>query len=158
MRPFPWIFGLLLLLAACQEAPTTPPADPATDRQIAENLIQGVFDDLWAAGDSTKILDYHTPDFVILEQGEVWDNDRILAYMRGLHRRTNRPERVNRMEYLSIDRYGTSLQIAYFNEADFVRNDSLVSTARWLESALAVQTPEGWRLKMMHSTRAPKPD
>ena len=150
------LFPVLFLLA-CQPAiePTTDEAELAeTDRQIARNLIQGAFDDLWAAGDSTKILNYHTPDFVILEQGEIWDNDRIVEYMRGLHQRPDRPLRTNRMDYIRIERYGPSLQVAYWNEADFTRNDSLLGTARWLESAVAVETPEGWRLRMMHSSRA----
>lgn len=123
------------------------------ETQIAKDLIQGAFDDLWGGVDSTKILDYHTEDFVILEQGEVWDNDRIKQYMRGQLAYEDRPVRINKMDYLSIDKYGPSIQIAYFNDADFMQGDSLVGQARWLESALAVPTDKGWRLKMMHSSR-----
>jgi hypothetical protein len=91
---------------------------------------------------------------VILEQGEIWDNDRIKQYMRGQLAQPDRAKRINRMEYISIDKYGPSIQIAYYNFAEFMRNDSLVGKARWLESALAVPTEDGWRLKMMHSTWA----
>lgn len=126
----------------------------AEETQIAKDLIQGAFDDLWGGVDSTKISKYHTDDFVILEQGEIWDNDRIKQYMRKQLARSNRPLRINRMDYISIEKYGPSIQIAYYNDADFMQGDSLVNTARWLESALAVPTDEGWRLKMMHSTWA----
>jgi len=125
-----------------------------TDQEkiIAKNLIQGAFDDLWAGLDSTKILDYHTEDFIILENGAIWDNIRIKKYMRDKLAKEDRPRRVNMMEYISIDKYGPSMQIAYQNNAEFHNQDSLLYTGAWLESALAVKTDHGWRLKMMHST------
>lgn len=146
----------LLFLSSCQTPPTQKAEQPITEaeKQIAKDLIQGAFDDLWAGVDSTKISLYHTDDFVILENGEVWDNDRIKEYMRKQLAVKDRPIRTNRMEYFSIDKYGESMQIAYYNFAEFTRQDTLAGKAKWLESALAVPTKEGWRLKMMHSTWA----
>lgn len=146
---------LLVILAGCQPSSSQTensitPND--AEIQIAKSLIQGAFDDLWGGVDSTKIANYHTEDFIILENGEVWDNNRIKQFMRGQLANPNRPRRVNRMEYISIEKYGSSLQIAYDNYADFYQQDSLVGKAHWLESAMAIETPEGWRLRMMHST------
>ncbi|MFT4664605.1 MAG: hypothetical protein ACI9XB_001551 [Gammaproteobacteria bacterium] len=145
---------LLFFLQSCQapqggkiEAPIS-----VEETQIAKDLIQGAFDDLWGGVDSTKISNYHTDDFIILENGEVWDNDRIKVFIRKQLVNTERAKRTNRMEYISIDKYGPSIQIAYHNFADFSKGDSIVGKARWLESALAVPTEKGWRLKMMHST------
>ena len=144
----------ITLLCSCQTQ--TKGYQPITDQEIeiAKGLIQGSFDDLWAGVDSTKISKYHTDDFIILEQGEIWDNDRIKEYMRKQLARADRPKRTNRMEYIAIDKYGESIQIAYYNFAEFTQADSLVGEAKWLESALAVSTKEGWKLKMMHSTWA----
>ncbi len=125
------------------------------EKQIAKNLIQGAFDDLWAGLDSTKILNYHTNDFIILENGEIWDNSRIIEFMRNRSKFIDRAKRTNKMDYISIDKYGPSIQIAYHNYAEFSKNDSIVGKAEWLESALAVPTNDGWRLKMMHSTWVP---
>lgn len=151
-----YLILLLIVLSACQNAEVSPAQQPITaeEKQIAQGLIQGAFDDLWAGVDSTKISNYHTDDFIILEQGEIWDNQRIKAYMRKQLADTERPQRTNRMEYISIEKYGESIQIAYYNHAEFTKADTIVGTARWLESALAVNTEEGWRLKMMHSTWA----
>ncbi len=145
---------LIFFLQSCQAPQAKKEEVPisAKETQIAKDLIQGAFDDLWGGVDSTKISDYHTDDFIILENGEVWDNDRIKVFMRRQLANTERPKRVNRMEYISIDKYGPSIQIAYDNYADFFKGDSLVAQAKWLESALAVPTEKGWRLKMMHST------
>jgi len=144
-----------IILVACKNAPSKEMSEiTAAEKQIAKDLIQGAFDDLWGGVDSTKISTYHTDDFIILENGHVWDNDRIRQYMRQQLAKTDRPKRINKMKYISIDKYGESMTIAYDNYADFVKNDSIVSTAHWLESALAVNTEKGWRLKMMHSTWA----
>ena len=146
------IIGVALLAAACQNPATNQESISEEEIQIAKDLIQGAFDDLWGGVDSTKISNYHTEDFIILEQGEIWDNERIKAYMRRQLAYPDRAKRINRMEYISIDKYGPSIQIAYFNYAEFTRADTLVGKASWLESALAVPTKNGWRLKMMHST------
>ena len=82
------------------------------EKQIAMDLIQGAFDDLWGGVDSTKISKYHTDDFIILENGEVWDNNRIKKFMRGQLANPNRPHRKNIMNYISIEKYGPSIQIA----------------------------------------------
>ena len=148
------IFFLFFALGSCQTSEPRKNLKQASieEKQIAKDLIQGAFDNLWAGVDSTKINKYHTDDFVILEQGEVWNNDRIKVYMRKQLAQKNRAKRTNSMKYLSIDKYGESMQIAYFNSAEFTQADTLVGKAKWLESALAVKTKDGWKLKMMHST------
>ena len=72
--------------------------------------------------------------------------------MRGQLSNDNRAKRLNYMDYISIEKYGPSIQIAYHNRAEFYQQDSLVGEGSWLESALAIKTAEGYRLKMMHST------
>lgn len=146
----------ILLFCACQTPAPDKTQQPISEaeKQIAKGLIQDSFDDLWAGLDSTKISDYHTDDFIILEQGEIWDNARIVEFMKKQLTQEDRPKRTNRMEYISIDKYGPSIQIAYYNFAEFTRADTLAGKAKWLESALAVPTENGWKLKMMHSTWA----
>ncbi len=143
---------LFIILIGCTPTNNVSNGLTEADKKIAKGLIQGAFDDLWAAGDTTKIGRYHTEDFIILEQGSIWDNDRIKKYMLSLHTREKPVKRINKMDYITIEKYGASMQIAYWNEADFFQQDSLVGSAKWLESALAIETDEGWRLKMMHST------
>ncbi len=122
------------------------------EKKAAKDLIQGAFDNIWGGVDSTKISTYHTDDFIILENGEVWNNQRIKLYIRDQLSTPNRAQRKNMMEYISIEKYGLSMQIAYHNRAEFYVQDSLVGEGSWLESATAVKTDDGWRLKMMHST------
>ena len=147
------ILASILLMFSCNSKTNEKSKITEAEKEIAKELIQGAFDDLWAGMDSTKILTYHTNDFILLENGELWDNNRIKKFMRDNLAKTNRSKRINIMDYISIEKYGPSIQIAYNNKAKFYKQDSLVFTCGWLESALAVKTPVGWRLKMMHSTR-----
>ncbi|MEL6841863.1 MAG: hypothetical protein AAFP02_01510 [Bacteroidota bacterium] len=149
------IFVLLFASACVSPQQSTVNVLTAEEEQIAKALIQGSFDKIWGGVDSTEIANYHTNDFIILEHGEVWDNERIKTYIRGQLERENRPLRKNRMEYLSIEKYGNSIQMAYHNYAEFIQADTLLAKRQWLESALAIKTQAGWRLKMMHSTRVP---
>lgn len=125
------------------------------ETQIAKDLIQGSFDDLWGGMDSTKILNYHTEDYYILEHGEIWDNDRIKEFMRNRLKQGEQPKRVNRMEYHTIEKFDRAINIAYDNYGDFYQGDSLVWEGHWLESALIIPTDNGWRIRTMHSTRVP---
>jgi len=148
---------LFLLLCLCAYACQTPQTQSAAiitpeETQIAKDLIQGVFDDVWGGVDSTKIANYHTEDFIILENGEVWDNDRIKKFIRQQLAYPNRAKRTNSMDFISIDKYGESIQMAYNNYATFSQADTIVGKGQWLESALAIKTKQGWKLKMMHST------
>ncbi len=154
MKTIPTLVLVFLLFLGCKNDRKASEKISESEIKIAKDLIQGSFDDLWAGVDSTKIRKYHTEDFIILEQGQIWDNERIKLYMESQLARPDRPKRTNRMKYISIEKYGPSIQIAYWNYAEFKKGDSLVGKASWLESALAVNTQDGWKLKMMHSTRA----
>lgn len=138
-------------------SPNNVPTNSITPEEsnIAKELIQGSFDDLWGGMDSTKILEYHTEDYYILEHGEIWDNDRVTLFMKERLAKGNLPTRVNRMEYHTIEKYGQAINIAYDNYGDFYEGDSLVWEGHWLESAYLIPTEAGWRIRSMHSTRIP---
>ena len=142
----------LLLLSCSNPSSTGNEAITEDESKIVKDLIQGAFDDLWAGMDSTKISKYHTDDFIILENGEVWDNNRIKEFMRKKLNVEQRPKRINIMDYISLEKYGPSINVMYHNKAEFYQGDSLVNKGSWLESALAIKTDDGWRLRMMHST------
>ena len=156
LKSIKYLFVIVLFIQCTSTQKESEKTITSSEVEIAKNLIQGSFDDLRGGADSTKILNYHTEDFVILEHGEIWDNDRIKEFMRSKLARPVQYKRINKMDYISIDKYGESMQIAYWNDGEFYDKDSLVFELRWLESALAVTTEKGWRLKMMHSTRVQK--
>jgi hypothetical protein len=144
---------------AVETAPTTTDFDPAADKAAAQQLVQDIFDNVWSGTDTSYVRRYQTEDFVILEHGEVWTNDTIRNWQLGqaADRPADAPARRNSFDFFRTEQNGDEIWMAYHNTAHWVNADrDTVGTMGWLESAVAVRTDEGWKLRMMHSTRMPR--
>lgn len=128
-------------------------AKAQTDEELIQNLIQDSFDDLFSGFKSEKLLEYYTEDFLLLEQGEVWDNELILAYFERAKQNPSPSVRTNRFEFIETKVTRNTAWIAYHNYATFSQNGAETQQLYWLESATAIKTEKGWRLDMLHSTR-----
>ena len=124
-----------------------------TDKTRIKNLIIESFDKIWSELNSKNIDKYYTKDFLLLENGEVWNNDTIAHYLdKALLRKPN-PKRVNTIEVIDIKITDKMAWIAYQNYATLSTDGKIIRKAHWLESATAILTADGWKLEMMHSTR-----
>lgn len=139
----------LFLCAGCSTDQTTSQNDEEQLRQ----LIQGSFDEIFSALDTASIQKFYTTDFLLLEHGEVWDNERIAEYMQRAGNAENRPVRTNRFEFIEVKVSNNTAWLAYQNYATLTQENGEKRELYWLESATALRTPEGWRLEMLHSTR-----
>ena len=52
-----------------------------TDKTLIKNLVIESFDEIWSKLNSKNIDKYYTKDFLLLENGEVWNNDSITNYL-----------------------------------------------------------------------------
>ena len=125
------------------------------DSVIVHQLIQGEFDAVWSDLDTNRLLEFHTTDFLLLEHGEVWNNDTIRTYQAKSLRRPDRPKRINTFEMIEVRSFPGAIYASYHNFASFQQEGVEQFQLRWLESVIAIQTKNGWRLKQMHSTRVP---
>ncbi|MFC3414647.1 DUF4440 domain-containing protein [Algoriphagus hitonicola] len=142
---------LSLAILGFMSHPTFSQTHP--EEKLIQNLIQDSFDDLFSGFKSEKILDYYTEDFLLLEQGEVWDNKMILAYFDRTKQNPSPSIRTNRFDFIETKVTGNTAWIAYHNYATFSQNGEETQQLYWLESATAIKTKKGWRLDMLHSTR-----
>jgi hypothetical protein len=126
---------------------------PATDEQQIEDLIQNAFDGVWSDLDEKAVDKYHTPDFLLLEHGEVWTNDIIKGYQVKGKSNSQGMKRVNTFEFIKVEVSENTAWCAYKNFAAISKDDEIVKKLEWLESANAIKTPTGWKLTLMHSTR-----
>lgn len=156
---------LALLLFSCagessvEPVPTVSESDPVADRAAAQQLIQDIFDNVWSGTDTSYVRRYQTDDFVILEHGEVWTNDTIRNWQlnQAANRPADAPKRLNSFDFFRTEQNGDEIWMAYHNTAHWVNGErDTVGTMGWLESAVAVRTDAGWKLRMMHSTRMPR--
>lgn len=123
------------------------------EEQSVKQLIIDCFDDVWSDLDSTNIVKHHTQDYLLLEHGEVWNNDSIKNYMHRALQREKRPKRTNKFDFIRFEKSANSIWVAYHNYATWTMNDENTGQAHWLESAVAIKTTNGWKLQMLHSTR-----
>jgi len=124
-----------------------------TDKTLIKNLVIESFDEIWSKLDSKNIDKFYTKDFLLLENGEVWNNDSITYYLDNAILRKPNPIRMNTIEIIGIKVANRMAWVAYHNYATFSTDNKIIRNAHWLESATAILTENGWKLEMLHSTR-----
>lgn len=127
-----------------------------TEKSQIEELIIKSFDEIWSKLNSKNIDKYYTKDFMLLENGEVWNNDSISNYLDKAVLKKPIPTRVNSIEFIEVKVLNGMAWVAYKNQAVFSLEDKVIRKAYWLESATAILTENGWRIEMLHSSDAKK--
>ena len=134
----------------------TASATSQTSKEAQESLIKALvrdsFQEIFSENEQEKLSTYYTEDFILLENGEVWDLEIIRGYMQKAAERDRLPDRINSFEFIEIKIEGKMAWTAYHNNAKFQVDDEVVGEMNWLESATAILTEEGWKLEMLHST------
>lgn len=123
------------------------------DKALIKKIVTESFDEVWSKLNSKNIDNYYTKDFLLLENGEVWNNDSIANHLDSARLQKQIPKRVNRIEIIEIKSVNGMAWVAYQNYATFSIENMIVRKAHWLESATAILTENGWRPEMLHSTR-----
>ncbi|EGV43756.2 nuclear transport factor 2 family protein [Bizionia argentinensis JUB59] len=142
----------ILSIMSCQKE---EPNNDAEAFKKVEQVVQGVFDNVWAAKNAEAISKYHTDDFIILEHGEVWTNETISNWCKEAKLRDEGTKRINTFDFFKAKKEGNRVWMAYHNYATF-KKDTILGKMQWLESIVAVKQDSIWKLEMMHSTRIPK--
>ncbi|NNT72365.1 DUF4440 domain-containing protein [Flavobacterium sp. IMCC34852] len=124
-----------------------------TEESQLKELIIKSFDEIWSELNSKNIDKYYTKDFLLLENGEVWNNDTIAKYLDKAVLKKPKPTRVNSIEIIDVKVSNGTAWIAYKNHAVFTVDNKIIRKAYWLESATAILTENSWKLDMLHSTR-----
>lgn len=128
----------------------------SSDRDQLHALIEESFDVIFSQYQLNRLDEFYTKDFLLLEQGEIWDLEILNAKLSP--NQNSLTTRTNRFEFIKTEIDGNRAWIAYHNWAEFSRADQESRKIYWLESATAIKTPNGWRLDLLHSTRGKKMD
>ena len=154
MKKITFIAFLALVFQVAAQAQTS-----STKQETLEihQLIQESFDSLFSGYHANLVDRYYSPDFLLLEQGEVWDMDFIKSYLSERSLKNNPVIRTNRFEFIKTEIFGNRAWVAYHNYATFTKEGEAPREVYWLESAAALKTDQGWRLELLHSTRAELP-
>jgi hypothetical protein len=122
--------------------------------QAVEAVVQNLFDEVWAGYDENAVTKYQTNDFLLLEHGEIWNNDTIVNWCKKMQKQDQGMQRVNTFKRIDARKNGDKLWLAYHNYGTFKR-DTITFKRSWLESVVSVKQDSVWKLELMHSTRQP---
>ncbi|WP_051286441.1 nuclear transport factor 2 family protein [Salinimicrobium terrae] len=126
----------------------------ASDEDQIKALIVNSFQEIFSDMDLQALETYCTEDFLLLETGEVWDMEKMRYYLKQAGEQKTKVKRINSFKFIKIEIEGNMAWVAYHNKAEFTVGDEVVREMNWLESATAIQTEEGWKLQLLHSTVA----
>lgn len=120
------------------------------NEQSKVNQIVTRFFDGMAELDPDKIKSCITNDFLLLEDGVIWNMDTIVTKLN--QRKGASFSRINHLDFFQTEVYGNRAWTAYNNEADITFNGQK-RNVQWMESAVLVKEGEHWKIRMLHSTR-----
>ena len=124
-----------------------------SDEDQLKQVIKGSFDEVWGIYNADNINKYYTVDFLLLENGEVWNNDTIVDYFNDVKKNKKQLKRVNDFTFINVKVTGNTAWISYQFNSTFFKSGKIARKSSYLESATAILTDNGWRLDMLHSTR-----
>ena len=107
----------------------------------------GYFDGI-KTKDFQKMRDLTTDDFVLYENGKVFNNDSLFKIINNFPKYTAG----YKLEKLKINVDNNSGNIIYYNHGDFVFNDTTKVKFDWLESATFKKVDGKWKMDFLHST------
>ena len=103
--------------------------------------------------DGNAMQDTSTEDFQLLEHGEEWTMQKLVAVVQA----NGKPQqRKNFFKQIRARQAGDMAWVSYWNKAEIQRATEL-RTIVWLESAVMVKVDGEWKIQMLHSTRV-EPD
>jgi len=133
---------LLALLSLIIFAPQVCANDKAF--KAVQDLFAGM-----SAFDYEKMRDVVTPDFQLLEVGEVWDLDDLIRVVKPSGKKY---ERRNYFSVIKVAEHTDTVWVSYWNKADFIV-EGKARQVGWLESAVMIKSGNDWKVQMLHSTR-----
>jgi len=99
--------------------------------------------------DGKAMQDTSTEDFQLLEHGEEWTMQKLVAVVQA--NRTPH-ERKNFFKQIRTRQTGDVAWVSYWNKAE-IRRATELRIIVWLESAVMVKVDDEWKIQLLHSTR-----
>jgi len=118
------------------------------ENTVIQSSVVRLFEGM-SAIDADLIKAELTDDFILLEDGKIWNTDSLLNAV--LKYKVLDIQRLNKLEFVSTQQKGNTAWVSYFNRADLSYKGKQMAV-RWLESAVLVNEDRRWRIKMLHST------
>jgi len=131
----------IVLLTGCHPKPATD--DPEKIKKVLTGYFEGIENK-----DTARMRALTTPDFMLYENGAVWNNDSAFMNIR-----RNMPFTVKyKFGNFKIHVDDTSGDVTYINHADFVFGPRGKKSLDWIESATFRKSNGEWKMNFLQAT------
>src|SRR6266852_3061759 len=131
---------VILALDSCQQS-------KSDDGENLKLTLTDYFDGI-KNKDIKKMNQVTTADFIIYEDGKVWNNDSLIKVLNTFPKFTAKYT----FDGFRINVDNTSGSMSYFNHGDFTLKDTTKMTFDWIESATFKKIDGKWIIDFLHST------
>ncbi len=129
------------IIICCQQPQKSD--DPEVLKKILTDYFAGIKNK-----DVAKMNSVTTPDFILFEDGKVWNNDSLINFLN-----TFKSFQGNwTFKYMKVSIDALSGNMIYQNHGDFVMNDTTKVQLDWIESATFRKVDGSWKMNFLHST------
>lgn len=118
-----------------------------------QQSVQKVIIDMFQAlsdRDADKLKSNCTPDFVLLENGIVWNLD-TLTQKNNQNKAITDFNRINTIDFIETKVRNNMAWTTYNNQAEVTKNGQH-SLIKWLETAVLIKEGKIWKIEVLHST------
>lgn len=144
---------ILLILTLLSTAIGFSQKNTDKDKALIKEVIVKSFDEIWSNMDSKLIEKFYTKDFILLENGEIWNNDSIVSnFEKARLQEKTLPKRINKIDFVEVKIANGMAWVAYHNQGTWSLENKFLGKANWLESAVLIYKDKSWKIQMLHST------
>jgi len=148
MKKVFWVFFVVMTSSGVYSQ-TMKDTDTSDVQQVIVKLFDGI-----AEIDSSKIAKHTTKDFLLLEDGLIWNSDSLVKVLKPM--KSQQFKRSNEFRFIRHEVKDKMAWVAYNNTA-YISFNGQKREINWLESAVLVKDSTGWKVKVLHSTMIAKP-
>jgi ketosteroid isomerase-like protein len=117
------------------------------DPEKLKAVLMEYFDAI-KAKDLQKMKELCTTDFVLFENGKIFNNDSLINVINSMPN----AKLSYRFDNFNISVDNQTGYIRYYNYGDFTIKDTIHMTINWIESAAFKKIDNVWKLEFLHST------
>ena len=89
-------------------------------------------------------------DYILIENGEIWDLEKELNYMRS--KMSVKTVRKDQFDFKAVKIIGDVAYLVYELRSEITR-EGAVRNVQWTESAIVSRYSGAWKIKLIHSTK-----
>lgn len=125
-------------------------AQRTSDEEKIHRVLEGFFQG-FSELNIDKLKPYCSDDFVMLEDGSVWNLDTLSFKFMKTRNNAKDFQRVSNIKLLDTKTY-RNMAWTYYNNQAIIKHNGKEITVNWLESAVLDKVENNWKIVLLHST------